>query len=993
MIFNTLPSFQQTLSLFSNDSLKKIKLHTYCAIYLIFFLVSGEVNSQSPLDPCNTADLTFDSPPGTTLCSQNEGIVYDISIGIGSPYVYSSSLPTLPANPKIRIVGSFIIDTDLELQGATIQVAPDSYILLSDGTTTPTNGIGNLTLDNCDVFSCSGLWDGIFMLRGNTIKTSNGTRIEDAKGAIQAHNTQNCTLDILNTIFDRNDKAIWLENNPNDLNKPLFLNLSGNTFTCNAPLNGTLNGVSQAGIHLKDVSLITFPSTVNIFRELQNGIYAEGTSCNIATRKLYMHRIKSIGIFLQIGNLILTDCDFYDNRSYSIYVETAKFFNVNYTDFLITPALPANPNSNHIFFGIYLKSFALNANININHISFKADCQNSSEKKVTGILLNGGNVGSGTRINIKNNLFSVLANQSEGVKMKGIFPLGSHTEVWLNDFRVSPVTSNVSGFTPSGFIATDGDKNNLSIKWNRFTGGMTATPFGTGLCLRKSAGINNEVSTNAFNDDIESCNFYTWVEEFQNTIFCSNNLTTRYYGGQMLFNKANPGTKLLANTLSGSMLNLFGQNVSIGAQVSSDFTHGNKWFDVKLPNGLVVNPPFYVQCETGDPSLSKFSVHTPQSTCMNFNTNPGCYFSPYYPTKINPNDPIDGLFDIVNLPPSEGCSQYSFGIDELDYRITQDSFNSVDYPSMQWNLERYLYEKLKETPILTNEIPSLGSFMTNKENTSIGKLYSIKKLFQQASEPELSIKAQSSLAIEKINLLTDSLFQIEEQFAGYIGESQAFQDLKQKLINQLSYWDSLHTSKYMEYKSQMIIKLQPVFLLNESLPAIDQYEINEKVVNSILLISLMQQDGKFTPNQMATLESIARQDQKHGGTAVYYASGLLPDCITSDIPQEQLYPTVDSLQKVLPTDDRALKTDTFYKSSIEVMPNPTNNVFTVRGEWEGNCVLYLYDLYGHILIEKQFDGKEVISQLETDTLPGIYIIRVVTDEGFSFITKLNFNSK
>jgi hypothetical protein len=733
---------------------KKYRMASSFVSCLILLLLIGAVHSQTTLEPCETADLTFDAPPETTLCSQYEGITYDISIGLNTPYPRSSSLPLLPPNPKIRVVNHFIIDTDLQLQGATIQVAQGVFLIMSDGTIPPTTGIGKLTLDDCDIFACTGLWEGIVMSKWNSVKTLNSTRIEDAKGAIQARWTQNCTLDISNTIFNRNDKGIWLENNPNDTNKPTFSKFSENTFTCTAPLNGTSNGVSYAGLHLIDVSLLISPSQVNIFRELQHGIYAEGISCNIATSKLYMQRIKANGIYLQEGNLTLTNCDFYDNRARSIYIETAKVVNINTTDFLLTPALPTNSNPDHYFMGVKIDKFALNAKIDIKQNSFKADMLFLPLNRVKWILLTGGNVGAGTKIEIKVNIFYFVANQSTGVELSGIFPITSITEIWVNQFRISPATD--SGAEPTGIKAYGGDKNNLSIKWNTFTGyNASYSPLAGGITLVNSAGDNNEVSNNAFNDDIQSCHYYAYIDGFQKTTFCSNTFDS--YGGQISFKGANPSTKLISNTIAGVELHLYGANSSIGVQVGAQETFGNKWFDIKLPNGFVFGAPNHAICE-GDPSLSKFSVHTPQSTCMNFDTGPTCYFSPFYPTRITPNDPIDGLFDIVNLPPSEGCnSSLAPTTDELDRRVAQGLFNPVNDPAMEWEMERYFYKKLSDSPSLINEHPSFPLFMTSKENSSVGKFYLINKSIQAALIAEPSINSNSSFALDNINLLTDAL--------------------------------------------------------------------------------------------------------------------------------------------------------------------------------------------------------------------------------------------
>jgi hypothetical protein len=55
--------------------------------------------------------------------------------------------------------------------------------------------------------------------------------------------------------------------------------------------------------------------------------------------------------------------------------------------------------------------------------------------------------------------------------------------------------------------------------------------------------------------------------------------------------------------------------------------------------------------------------------------------------------------------------------------------------------------------------------------------------------------------------------------------------------------------------------------------------------------------------------------------------------------------------------------------------------------------LFLFDLQGNTLLKEPFNGSEVISELGINTQPGIYFIKILMDDGSSYVTKLSVVSK
>jgi hypothetical protein len=144
----------------------------------------------------------------------------------------------------------------------------------------------------------------------SSITTANST-IEDAERAIYAEGFT--SLSISKTTFNRNRIGIEL-NTPFPsmwVPGPIVWIFSGNRFTCDAPLNGTTNGITEVGVRLRNSFLYTFQSSVNRFSDLQFGIFADGVASAIGVNGLVMDRIRRDGVFMEHGTLNIKRSFFY----------------------------------------------------------------------------------------------------------------------------------------------------------------------------------------------------------------------------------------------------------------------------------------------------------------------------------------------------------------------------------------------------------------------------------------------------------------------------------------------------------------------------------------------------------------------------------------------------------------------------------------------------------------------------------------------------------
>jgi len=415
---------------------------------------------------------------------------------------------------------------------------------------------------------------------------------------------------------------------------------------------------------------------------------------------------------------------------------------------------------------------------------------------------------------------------------------------------------------------------------------------------------------------------------------------------------------------------------------------GNQWLAIHP----LYQPVRHAWCQSVS-QLNKFTVHTPQSTC---NVDPVCFF-PFHPRYIQADD-MGEFFEIDSLGnPSEACDGQLLGqgTNELDKAIAQGMVPAPnDNPAQNWVLERYLFQKFKKNPSFINEHTSFPSFMSDKMNGSVGKFYDVQKSIQDAMVAEASANTQSQQALANIALLMESLVGVDEQIqaAGNGSQLQALLQTKQGLVNSIRSLQTTYNSQYASYQNQIVANLQAAYLLNASVPTAHAYEVNEKAYNQIYLLSLMQQDGELTEAQVLAFQAIAQQDRKQGGPAVHRSWGLLPGCARPEIIYE--YPAMDDgLENPGQGGDREQANPNTKHSTFSVYPNPTTSSFTAHGFGNGAGVLTLLDLSGKLLLAKAFSGNEVEVGLASEIPSAIYLLKILMDDGSSYIEKLVVHPK
>jgi hypothetical protein len=941
---------------------------------IIFSSIVPALGQGSEIFECPENDYVFTGIPEQTLCEQYPNFNCETQIGAGTTFPKSSLIGS-SITGNVCIVGDFEVDAPFRFYDAKVKITPGVKVSIKGNQDVQLSI--PLEIDNSKLFACDGLWKGIELGFYAYISTHSHSEIEDAEKAIYSNVPS--TLHIETTTFNRNRVGIELAepHKSNALFGPLVWVFTNNRFTCDAPLNGTTNEITEAGVKLINSYLYTFQTGLNRFDDLKYGVYAVGDFSHIGASRFYMRRIKKDGIYMREGSINLDNSWFYNCEGIGINIGTAKLVNVKNTQFTISSTPSAEYRT-----GIYIDAFALNADVQINGISFSADMEGTNNR-VRGIHLKGGNVGAGTKIRIGgNSLFTLRARRSQGIYLDGAFLSNSVTEIWGNRFRISNIAGQ-TGDRPQGILADNGEKNNLSIKWNTFTAYINngLSQWGNGLELRNSRGENNEVKVNAFNDEVDNLLQYVIVAGFESTFFCSNN-TSGFGGWSYEFNGLCFGTKYEGNTITGTG---YGLVIRPGTFIGQQSHTGNKWYDIHFPGGSY-GPVLHSWCES-NPLFNKFLVHTQQSTC---NNNPAC-FNPYHPQKIEP-DVMDEFFGQQSGTPFEGCNDEftGGGTDELDRQIAQGTFvPPADAPAMGWVSQRYLYHKLMNNPGFVSEHASFSTYLNSMANTSVGRFHDVHSVIEGALHAGADVDAPSRQALSGFNALMDSMADIDEAIEQH-GPTEALIQNKKNLIIQIhgQHWayDSLRTI----YESQAEANLQDAYALNQTVPVTYDYEANEKAVNQIYLLSLMQQSGELSESQVAVLQAIAQQNPKQGGPAVHTALGLLPECAR---PEIQIEYNVQEQSYAVPIEERYMAgSGVAVKNGFDVSPNPARTSITVRILGETAGTLILTDITGKTWMQQPIEQQEMKIDISARIPAGIYLIQLRTAGGAFFAEKLIIQS-
>lgn len=649
--------------------------------------------------------------------------------------------------------------------------------------------------------------------------------------------------------------------------------------------------------------------------------------------------------------------------------------------------------------GVNIDGFALNSSVNFNRYNLNANFE-ETDNKVQGIYFNGNTVGAGTTINVGDSDFNVTAKNSHCIFFdNGNFPLSSTTEIFVNRFQLS-ASSGASNYNQrcTGIELRGPKYNNFSIKWNSFTSNEVI-PFpyfqnNNAIYLQGNGqfGTNNEIGVNGFNYSVDYLNTCIYANGFPNVEYSCNNMEGYNFTRGCVFSSSCNGTKLIENTISlATFLGGASGHVYVtGSGIMDPQNHTGNQFN----NLFGIESTQHARCD-GDPELNKFNVHTDQSTCAaNTPSNPNC-FNAFHPKNVIP-DVDDEFFEKTTGSPSTSCGSELTNPEPsaVDLMVGQGLFTSPSAEPVQgWIQDRYLYHKLSKNAGLVSGHPSFPTFLANKANTSVEKLYQVYSSIEAAFNADPLTDANSQQALDNITALQASLANVDQQIEDAINNNASTTALfssKESLMAQINAELANYDTLNANYEVQRNIGLQTAYNLNELVPTSTSGETKEKAYNRIYLTSLMQQNGTLNSSQIAELQAIASGDPKLDGPVVNDANGLLPDCykiesnppllISAGIEDVQVQ-SFDELQQAIANFNPQAPV-------FNVFPNPVRTEFTVQNPTEHNGAVEVFDIAQKLMLSTSINGKFTTIGLTSEFRPGIYIVRVRMEDGRSFTDKL-----
>lgn len=224
---------------------------------------------------------TFIGIPEETLCEQYGGGAYDLILSAPSLNSASKLLAHLLTNTafglNIYVADDFYVDIDFNFNYCIIEIAPGKQIIVTGGVVpTPPGQYGNgakLKIEHSKLFACEGLWKGIRLQKIGSQANILISEIEDAEIGVDA--PYSSAIGLKGAVFDRNRIGVSLGRETGNVtsdNAPAFSAFSGNTFSCTAPLNGTTDEVSLAGVRVVRCPVTIHSDEVSKFTGSRFGI-------------------------------------------------------------------------------------------------------------------------------------------------------------------------------------------------------------------------------------------------------------------------------------------------------------------------------------------------------------------------------------------------------------------------------------------------------------------------------------------------------------------------------------------------------------------------------------------------------------------------------------------------------------------------------------------------------------------------------------------------
>ncbi len=949
--------------LLSNQAPRKryLVFNLFNLVFGLFWLTQPVITfGQVYTDPCIELDVSFHGEPEATLCDQYGDLSHLAQWGEGTAVTHSAQLGASYSG-NVHIVGDFIIDNTFSLTNCIVKIEPGVKILVTTPSRPNTSII--FVINNSKLFACEGLWKGIELSTNTSIATKNGTKIEDAEKAIKAVNIQYCGLFIEQTTFNRNDIGIYLSESTQLTNPATIYRFNRNKISCTAPLNGTLDQVSYAGLWISDkLSVSIYPNSIingNIIENIQYGIYMGGPTSAFSGRYFHFNSLKRFGIFgsgiLNLNYSFFYNCDqdcinFQNIHSLNLYECT-----FNYDENLIDYHVDGNYRN-----AIHLRAFPVGSTCKITNCTFNSELYTLTQL-IHGIYINADNYFTGDpKIIIDYNHWNLIAPAAYGIWFNGTTTSRTDVEINYNTFSINCPEGGGSG---AAMGIANGNKFGIHAYSNTIE--INEEIYGDwsdGVDLIGSEGFNNVFTLTdfpaSFGQYLIAYLDGFFISNFDNSTFCYNTFRGASRGFDIY--GTNELTHIYTNqSWDGQIIGML-SNSFIDQQIQN----GNTW-------NLVVpwSGPFHLIAQyqaqmdnANDAQYSNFIVHTDQSTAY---TGTGAY--PFHPKDILPDNNNEWWSKIDGTPYNcLGSGTPSKFSSKLKIDIADGTFATLFDSAYTWQAERGLYRTLKHNLDSISSNANFTTFLTSMENSAIAKLYTVEESIDTllCSDSTLSNNIREQLFILDSLIVelndVDSILETTTDSATISNKSSD----KTSILYQISLLNSEINDYVQDSEEGIIAGVDEIKELNDDITPSNSWESTEKLVYHMILNSI--ENGELSEMELDTVKYLADSCPKDVGMAVYFARGLVPycnqqsysdnyeDCYLKHGPPELFDYNSRSLYSA---DETALINNTYRLQQNMIYPNPTSGEINFTMPVEEIKQIEIYDLTGRKILTEQHNFK------------------------------------
>jgi hypothetical protein len=246
------------------------------------------VVGTDPIGCTAASSVTVTYAAVSNLCCSAPNVVLPINAS-------SNSFPgnTIAPGNIVDVTGIFIINGNVTYNNVIFRMSTNAVIQVSPS--------ASLTLDGCHLFSCSDMWNGIYLLQaGNNaggLSMKNFTSMEDAFNGIVGNsgNTNiSSVIDIKDCSLNKNYINIQVSNYTTGNNTPYSLTIRRTSFSCASSsyspgntlkTNSALAQRTKVGVAIDNVRLVTIGvpanNCINTFSNMDYGVYAVKSAINV----------------------------------------------------------------------------------------------------------------------------------------------------------------------------------------------------------------------------------------------------------------------------------------------------------------------------------------------------------------------------------------------------------------------------------------------------------------------------------------------------------------------------------------------------------------------------------------------------------------------------------------------------------------------------------------------------------------------------------------